>query len=109
MGRTHDRSHDRAQPQPPKAQAQALALHLADALELGWCPVESEREMAAAAAELRRLHALNGDLLAALRNISEYPGAGSGIVVAARVAIARASAYDPSAYDPSAYVPNTCN
>ena len=35
---------------------QPEALKLADALDSGWCPVESERQMKAAAAELRRLY-----------------------------------------------------
>lgn len=36
---------------------QPEALRLAEALESGYCPVESEGEMTRAAAELRRLHA----------------------------------------------------
>jgi hypothetical protein len=38
---------------------QTKAERLADELDAGWCPVESPRQMAEAAAELRRLHAEN--------------------------------------------------
>jgi hypothetical protein len=45
------------------------AERMADALDAGWCPVKSPRQMAEAAAELRRMSAVNAELLEALKRI----------------------------------------
>ena len=53
---------------------QTKAMRLADELDAGWCPVESPRQMAEAAAELRRLSTVNTELLEALNDMlnAEY-------------------------------------
>jgi len=79
---------------------QTKAMRLADELDAGWCPVESPRQMAEAAAELRRLSTVNAELLEALNDMlnaeNSYPYGGmSESEIAAirksRAAIARAT------------------
>jgi len=48
---------------------QTRAERLADELDAGWCPVESPRQMAQAAAELRRLSTVPAELLEAVRTL----------------------------------------
>jgi hypothetical protein len=78
----------------------ALALRLADALEAFWgADLGHDRERQAAA-ELRRLHAMNGELLEALQSIADccdedhaardYASRQTEIRGIARAAIARA-------------------
>jgi hypothetical protein len=50
---------------------QPEALRLADALEASWDGLQMDEVDRQAAAELRRLHAVNADLLQALKNATE--------------------------------------
>jgi hypothetical protein len=69
---------------------QTKAERLADELDAGWCPVESPRQMAEAAAELRRLSTVNAELLEALKNYVDGCSVGVNATEVARAAIARA-------------------
>jgi hypothetical protein len=72
---------------------QATALRLADWLDVRACGGDNwNAKMNAAAAELRRLHALNGELLEALKAVTAAPDLSTyGLALHnARAAIARA-------------------
>jgi uncharacterized protein (DUF697 family) len=69
---------------------QEQALRLADALEAFWgADLGHDRERQAAA-ELRRLHALNGELLEALKDVLRYVSPVADGAINARAAIAKA-------------------
>jgi hypothetical protein len=77
---------------------QTKAERLADALDAGWCPVESPRQIAEAAAELRRLSTVNAELLEAVRTLLPIAARviqgttdGEPMLKQARAAIARAT------------------
>jgi hypothetical protein len=69
---------------------QPTALRLADALDQEDCMM-SAKDICEAAAELRRLHAVNGELLEALKALCEsHSRFSGGVWDKARAAIARA-------------------
>ena len=73
---------------------QPEALRLADALDLYATGDAHQRDIEQAAAELRRLHESNTDLLAALKELDEKPGFPSSWLKA-RAAIAKAERTTP--------------
>jgi hypothetical protein len=68
---------------------QPIALRLADFLDDQYDPSHNLEEVAA---ELRRLHALNGELLEALKNYVDGCSLGVNAAEVARAAIAKAEA-----------------